>query len=169
MKKKVLIIIIAAINVILIGSILTIYFVWWKPEGETGFLTITGIDEDIKLSIDELRNFPNISQEYTLQGTPTFTANYTGVSVYYLVTEIANVITEVDVKVKASDGYAYTLTFDEINSSQDIIIAYMKDGESLKSGSVGGNGPLRLIIPQRFSGEFNAQFCVKYVVTLEIL
>ncbi|NHJ47623.1 MAG: molybdopterin-dependent oxidoreductase [Asgard group archaeon] len=168
MKKSTLIIIIVAINAILLGSIITLYFTVWKPEGETGYLTITGIDEDIVLSISELQSLPNISKNYFLQGTPDINASYTGISLYYLVTEIANVTTNFDVKIKGSDGYLSSLTFNEINSTRDIIIAYMKDGELLKPKNRGGNGPLRLIIPQQFPGEYNGLRCVKFVVILEI-
>jgi hypothetical protein len=38
------------------------------------------------------------------------------------------------------------------------------DGKSLD-----GEGPFRLVIPQRFPGEYNGQFCVKFVVVLEII
>jgi hypothetical protein len=171
MKKQTTIILIVAINIILIGSIVTLYFTVWRPsqEGEEGYLTITGLEENIKLSIDDLRSLPNTSGEYIIQGNPTFTANYTGISLYYLVTEVADITTDVSVKVKAIDNYVYTLTLDELNTTREIIIAFWKNGQLLKSGSEGGNGPLRLIIPQRFPGDFNGQFCVKYVTILEIV
>ncbi|MHA1123361.1 MAG: hypothetical protein ACTSPC_11255, partial [Candidatus Heimdallarchaeota archaeon] len=62
-----------------------------------------------------------------------------------------------------------TLSFDDINQTRDIIIAYKKNGEYMDGKSLDGEGPLRLIIPQRFPGEFNGQFCVKFVVVLEII
>jgi len=171
MNKKTLAIVIT-INVILIGSIITLYFMVWKPSrvGEQGFLTITGANiEEIKLSIKELEALPNITKNYVLQGNPTFSANYTGVSVYYLVTVIANVSENVEVKVIASDNYFNILTLDELNQTKEIIIAYKKNDDYIKSGNQGGEGPLRLIIPQRFPEDYNAQFCVKYVVSLELI
>ncbi|NHJ32374.1 MAG: hypothetical protein FK732_05895 [Asgard group archaeon] len=171
MNKKTLAIIIA-INVVLVSTIVTLYFTVWLPSrsGEDGFLTITGLPtEDIKLSISGLESLPNISQEYYLQGSETFSANYTGVSVFYLVTQIANYTENVDARVVASDNYGYTLSFDDINQTQDIIIAYKKNGEYMKSKALNGEGPLRLIIPQRFPGEYNGQYCVKFVVVLEII
>ncbi|MHA1221465.1 MAG: hypothetical protein ACTSQB_07005, partial [Candidatus Heimdallarchaeota archaeon] len=67
------------------------------------------------------------------------------------------------------DNYSYQLSMDEINETRDIIIACRMNGEYQATGLEGGNGPLQLIIPQRFPGDFNGQFCIKYVVTLEIL
>jgi len=164
--------IIVAINVVLVTTIVTLYFTVWLPSrsGEEGFLTITGLPtEDIKLNISELESLPNISREYYLQGSETFSANYTGVSIFYLVTQVANYTENITARVVANDNYAYTLSFDDINQTQDIIIAYKKNGEYMKGKSLDGEGPLRLIIPQRFPGEFNGQYCVKFVVVLEII
>jgi hypothetical protein len=171
MNKKTLAIIVA-INVLLISTIVTLYFTVWLPSrsGEEGFLTITGLPtEDIKLNISELENLPNISREYYLSGSETFSANYTGVSVFYLVTQIANYSEDVNVRVIASDNYAYTLSFDDINQTRDIIIAYKKNNDYMEGKSFDGEGPLRLIIPQRFPGEYNGQYCVKFVATIEII
>ena len=93
MNKKTLAIIIA-INVVLVSTIVTLYFTVWLPSrtGEVGSLTITGLEtEDVVLSIPELEALPNITREYYLQGSEIITADYTGVSVHYLVTEIANI------------------------------------------------------------------------------
>jgi hypothetical protein len=171
MNKKTLAIILA-INVVLVSTIVTLYFTIWLPSrsGETGFLTITGLEtDDIVLSIEELESLPNISQVYFLLGSETITANYTGVSVFYLVTEIANQTSGISTRIVASDNYAFTLSFNDINQTRDIIIAYKKNSEYMDGKSLDGEGPLRLIIPQRFPGEYNGQYCVKFVVTLEII
>ncbi|NHK29718.1 MAG: molybdopterin-dependent oxidoreductase [Asgard group archaeon] len=170
--KKTTIILIIAVNAILIGGIIALYFTVWKSDQkyEEGYLTITGVEEDIKLSIDDLQTLPNISQEYTLVGglDGTVIANYTGVSVYYLLTEIVNISSEFDVIVIPIDNYVMPpFSFNEFNETRNIIIAYMKNGQFLKNSRHGGNGPLRLIFPQSYAA-FNAQYCVKYVVALEI-
>ena len=164
--------IIVGINVILVTTIVTLYFTVWLPtsSGNDGFLTITGLPtEDIKLNITQLESLPNISREYYLQGSETFSANYTGVSVFYIVTQVANYTENINVRVIASDNFAYTLSFDDINQTRDIIIAYKKNGEYMDGKSLDGEGPLRLVIPQRFPGEYNGQFSVKFVVVLEII
>lgn len=171
MNRKTLAIIVG-INVILVTTIVTLYFTVWLPtsSGNDGFLTITGLPtEDIKLNITQLESLPNISREYYLQGSETFSANYTGVSVFYIVTQVANYTENINVRVIASDNFAYTLSFDDINQTRDIIIAYKKNGEYMDGKSLDGEGPFRLVIPQRFPGEYNGQFCVKFVVVLEII
>ncbi|MBN1328094.1 MAG: molybdopterin-dependent oxidoreductase [Candidatus Heimdallarchaeota archaeon] len=171
MDKKTLALILI-VNIVLLSTVVTLYFTIWKPNrtGVEGYLTISGdINSNIILNITQLEAMPKISQEYFIQGNPNILANYTGVSVYYLITEIANYTNpNSSFKVKAIDNYQYVLTMNQINSTRDIIIAYMKDGEYLKSGSEGGTGPLRLIIPQSVE-EYNGQYCVKYVVLIEII
>ena len=172
MNKKGLAIIII-VNVALVATIVTLYFTLWRPNssGEIGTLTLMGaIDTDIVLNVTELESLPAIEQEYTLQGNPTIIADYTGVSVYYLLTKLANLTDgTINVKIKAIDNYSYTLTLEDFNETRNIIIAYKRDGKYMKSGSEGGNGPLRLIIPPRFQGEYNGQYCVKFVTAIEIL
>jgi len=173
MNKKVALTIVIGVNVLLVTSLITLYFTVWRTanKGEEGFLIITGLETgDLRYTIEDLEAMPNITREYLLQGTPTFSANYTGVSLYYLLTEKANLTDgSTRVKVIAIDNYSYTLTLDACNATRDIIIAFKKNGEYLKSGANGGNGPLRLIIPQSAVGAYNAQYCVKYVTTLKIL
>ncbi|NHJ41378.1 MAG: molybdopterin-dependent oxidoreductase [Asgard group archaeon] len=174
MKKQYkTLLIIAIVNIILLGSILPVYFIVWKPSiiGEEGKLTITGIiDTNLVFNITQLEEFPNITQEYLLQGTPTFTAYYTGISLFYIVTEIANITEQINVRVIAIDQLSYTINLNDLNNSQDIIIAYKKNNEYMKGKSQGGEGPLRLIVPQSFTlpDQFNAQYCVKWVVLIEL-
>ena len=43
-----------------------------------------------------------------------------------------------------------------------------KNGEYITRYENGGEGPLRLIIPQYFEGQFNGQLCVKFVTDIII-
>ena len=174
MNKKTTILIVVLVNIILIGSLITIYFtVLHEPgdnnETEVWTLTIKGdIENNLVYNISELEQFTSITQEYTIQGNPTYNADYTGISLYYIVTEIANVTADCDIRVNAIDHFAYVLTLDEVNDTQNIIIAYKKNGDYIESYYDGGEGPLRLIIPQKFSGDWNGQFCVKFVSSIQI-
>ena len=172
MNKRNIILIVVLVNIILGASIVTLYFTVFNKNGGTPddwTLTLKGdIDQDVTLKIDDLYLMPNITRDYIIQGTPTFTAEYTGVSLYYLVTQKANISVPATIKVRAIDQYSKSLTMDEINTTRDIIIAFKKNGENITHHSDGGEGPLRLIIPQMFEGDYNGQYCVKFVSEIEI-
>ncbi|HUU77786.1 MAG TPA: molybdopterin-dependent oxidoreductase [candidate division Zixibacteria bacterium] len=173
MNKKNVIVLVVIFNVVLAASIIALYFTVFDGynRDEEWTITISGdITQEVSLNISELELLPKISQEYIIQGNPTFSAEYTGISLLYLINDIANITQDVNVNVKAIDQYSHTLNFkNEIETNSDIIIAYMKNGEYIKSYSDGGEGPLRLIIPQKFEGDFNGQFCIKFVVEIEII
>ncbi|NHJ85540.1 MAG: hypothetical protein FK734_08765 [Asgard group archaeon] len=175
MKKQYKIILIAVIvNIVLLSSLLAVYFTVWKPNlvGEEGNLTISIFNEEtLVYNITQLEEFPSITEYYLLQGNPTENASYTGISLYYIITEIANITENVNVKITASDLLSVSFNLNELSNFQNITIAYKKDGEYLKSQNQGGDGPLRLIVPQSYTYpyEWNAQSCLKYVVLIEIL
>jgi hypothetical protein len=170
MNKRATIVLVIAINVVLIGSLIAVYFgVFYNRDKNEGTLTITGNTfDDIELTIPELEVLPSITKNYYLQGNPSFYADYTGVQLWYLVTEVANVTSEATIRVIAVDQYSYSLSSADLGVDSEIIIAYRKNGELITSREEGGEGPLRLIIPQRFEGEWNGQYCVKFVKTIEI-
>jgi DMSO/TMAO reductase YedYZ molybdopterin-dependent catalytic subunit len=172
MNKRNIILIVVLVNVILGAAIVTVYFTVFNNNGSTPedwTLTLKGdIEQEITLKIDDLYLMPNITQDYIIQGNPTFTAEYTGISLYYLVTQKANITAPATIKVKAIDQFSNSLTMDEINTTREIIIAFKKNGENITHHSAGGEGPLRLIIPQKFEGDYNGQYCVKFVTEIEI-
>lgn len=172
MKKGSIILLIVLFNVVLGASLVAIYFTTFNHNGineEEWTLTISGdVEQEVTLKIADLETMPNITRDYIVQGTPTFKAEYTGVSLYYLVTEIANITAAATIQVISIDLFSNSLTLDKINSTRDIIIAYKKNGDNITSHSDGGEGPLRLIIPQKFEGEYNGQYCVKFITEIII-
>ncbi|MHA1640509.1 MAG: hypothetical protein ACTSW0_09895, partial [Candidatus Heimdallarchaeota archaeon] len=81
MNKKHVLVLVISINVLFASALTTVYFTGWKKlqSGEEGFLTVIGLPiGEVRYTIEELMAMPNITREYLLQGTPTFTANYTG-------------------------------------------------------------------------------------------
>ncbi len=94
---------------------------------------------------------------------------FKGLSLKYFIQEILNVSDYEYVSVIAIDTYSMSVARTEIESDEDIIIAYIKGGEYLKGPKDGGNGPLRLIIPQQYEGDLNALRCVKFVSRLKFL
>ncbi len=171
-KKTGIILAVVIANIVLVGTVVTLYFTVFKQgddQTEEGKIIITGlVDHQINLTLADLKLMPNITKEYTLNGNPNIIADYTGVSLEYLIVEVANITENYNVRVISIDKYSYSLTMAEILATPDIIIAYMKDGEYIKPRTEGGNGPFRLIIPPKFEGEFNGQFSVKYVAEIEI-
>ncbi len=172
MKKGSVILLVVIFNVVLGASLVAIYFTTFNQNGndeEAWTLTIKGdVEQEVILTIEDLESMPNITRDYIVQGTPTFTAEYTGVSLFYLVTEIANITVAATIQVISIDLFSNSLTLDEINATRDIIIAHKKDGNNITSHSDGGEGPLRLIIPQKFEGEYNGQYCVKFIAEIKI-
>ena len=178
MNKRNIIIIVVIVNIVLAASIVTLYFTVFNNNNsseENWTLTIKGdisqeISFNINETINELEQFPSITQWYVMQesGTSRFNASYTGVSLYYILTEIANATSNVNVRIGAIDQLSRTFDFNLINETRNMIVAYLKNGEVIKSFYDGGTGPLRLIVPQRYDGDYNAQFCVKFVTEIEI-
>ncbi|MHA1126163.1 MAG: molybdopterin-dependent oxidoreductase [Candidatus Heimdallarchaeota archaeon] len=170
-KKTAIILAVVIANIVLIGTVVTLYFTVFQGDDqvEEGKIIITGlVDKQINLTLADLEAMPNITQEYILNGNPNIIADYTGVSLAYLIFEIANVTGDYNARVIAIDKYSYSLSFDEIIASPDIIIAYKKDGAYIEPRTEGGNGPFRLIIPAKFEGDFNGQYCIKYVAEIKI-
>jgi DMSO/TMAO reductase YedYZ molybdopterin-dependent catalytic subunit len=137
-----------------------------------GGLMISGrVSQESFFTLTEIRGMQNITDEYTLRsGGGNHTGNYTGVLLSYLLKEEAGMIGEEnDVEVVASDGYSRTFLFDDVNKTYwngtRMILAYDGEGAPLDEGE----GPLKLIRPQEYEGEFNAMYCVKQVNRIVVL
>jgi hypothetical protein len=65
---------------------------------------------------------------------------------------------------RAEDNFVMAYPMDEITESDDIFLAYEKNGQGLGSLQDGGTGPLRIIVTQ---DEFGNR-CAKYVCELEV-
>jgi DMSO/TMAO reductase YedYZ molybdopterin-dependent catalytic subunit len=170
-KKTGIILAIIIANIVLIGTAVTLYYTVFKNDDPIidKTIKITGlVEQEITLNLTDLELLPSINQRYIILGNPNIDANYTGVSLEYLVTVIANITENNLIRVHAIDKLARTFTLDEIQAHPGFIIAYKKDGEYLKPMSEGGNGPFRLIVPSTYN-TYNGQFCVKYVNEIEII
>lgn len=111
----------------------------------------------ISYSVADLKALPAISVHYTFQKFQEpwsyYHQNYTGVTLAALLQEHLRPDAGAStVKVRAADGVAVELTFDEINAAypgnRKIMLAYASDGKDL----TGNEGPLRLIYPQKTLG-----------------
>jgi len=161
------------ILILLIAVIVLVGLLPDVPEDEDWYVDVEGkVDDPQRFNMTELRALPVVEQSTTLRGTGEDNEphTYRGVSLWHLL-NISGVHNDSgSVLVTASDGYAYTLDMDDVRESHEsdgevIIVAYEKDGKSLKKTT---GGPLRLIVPKEYAGEYNAQLCVKHVLELKV-
>jgi len=142
------------------------------PEEDNWYVEMDGkLDSPRRINMTELEGMPAVVQNVSLRGTGEDNEPhlYRGVSLWMLL-NASGVHNDSDtVTVAATDGYAYSIDMATIRESHEsgdgvIMLAYEKDGKSLKKST---GGPLRLIIPKRYVGEYNAQYCVKFAYMVE--
>jgi DMSO/TMAO reductase YedYZ molybdopterin-dependent catalytic subunit len=152
--------------------------IWYKVSTKTAphpdqtwSFRITGsiVEESTNITIGEMLNMPYLERQYIMRTSNPYTAVYRGVRMSYLLTTIVTVNdTATELQAKAADGYTLTYDLSELLSNENIILAYMMDGEYLESFEDGGEGYLRIIIPPKDENDFNGQRCLKNVVELII-
>ncbi|MHA1502380.1 MAG: hypothetical protein ACTSSB_11070 [Candidatus Heimdallarchaeota archaeon] len=72
-KKTAIILAVVIANIVLIGTVVTLYFTVFQGDDqvEEGKIIITGlVDKQINLTLADLEAMPNITQEYILNGNP---------------------------------------------------------------------------------------------------
>lgn len=180
-KKSLLIIIILSSVIVLSGTGLGIYFgVYYNtnnsqnhihPAGDWE-LVISGnlIGVSFNITMNDILEMPSYSEDYIIQGSDTYTANFKGVRLTYLLEEIINYDPEAtSIKFIAFDTFFVTIAISDIISNERIILAYEKNGEFLEGPEEDGIGYLRLIVPQNSPDDFNGPECLKNIVELEII
>ncbi len=130
-------------------------------------------------SLAELTSMPAFSGHYTflkqLEPYTYYEEDYTGVTLSYLINEKLRPAPGANgVIVRARDGYAATLTMEQVNRTYPgnlkAIIAYAKKGSALK----GDEGPIRLIVPQNNpgkrdeGGDANTPLCARLIYAVEV-
>lgn len=91
---------------------------------------------------------------------------FTGVPLHTLLAEVAPTLLDdaTQVVTRAVDGYVSALGVDEVIGSDDVLVVYAKDGESLGTYRDGGTGPFRIVIVADTYGNR----CTKWVNEIEI-
>ena len=167
----------AIISIILVGGSIFILSgfqprIEYLIDNEWRLEVILPNNTQIEYSIPELAELEYIEQYYLLfrggGDKEDQEGVFKGVSIKYLLQEILGLQNYTSVSFQSIDSYAASMNEDEINSEEAIIIAYMKDERYLQGPMEGGDGPLRLIVPQRFEGDTNALRCVKYLNKLVV-
>ncbi|MCW4022590.1 MAG: molybdopterin-dependent oxidoreductase [archaeon] len=159
----------AIVFVLLVAVAVPLYFFVRPADVEEGFLQINGdVTNPLNLTVSELEAMPSSNMDATLDSSThiedegTFT--FTGVPVWTLLQEAGISDDATSVYIQAIDSYGTSLTVEEIQQNNQIMIVYKQDGEYLESYEEGGTGPLRLVI----GSEEYAQLWVKNVVLLEV-
>lgn len=130
-------------------------------------------------TMGELRSMPAFSGHYTfLKSQEPFTfyeTDYGGVALSYLIEEKLNLAPGASgVRVIARDGYAVSLTLNQVRTVYSgglkAIVAYERGGSALG----GDEGSLRLIVPQSVpgnkeqGGDANTPLCARMVYAVEV-
>ncbi|MCU0800131.1 MAG: molybdopterin-dependent oxidoreductase [Candidatus Thermoplasmatota archaeon] len=155
-----------AAGVLLIGAGLIIFTLVERvvPPDDDWYLVVRAPGtEGTIIGMDELRLIGNRTVEMVLLGTgedgkPHL---YTGLLLKDLAGHL-NVTDYGSVTVRAADTYSKKLTRQQV-TDHDVLLAMGRDGKDLAGRSDGGNGPVRLVLPQEAVGTYNAQHCVKWV------
>jgi DMSO/TMAO reductase YedYZ molybdopterin-dependent catalytic subunit len=89
---------------------------------------------------------------------------FTGITLWSILQHAAIQDSASLVTVKASDGFTAYFMVSEIKNSQQILLAYLQDGQPLKTAADGGDGPVRLVV----GSDVYASRWVKYVTTIQV-
>jgi DMSO/TMAO reductase YedYZ molybdopterin-dependent catalytic subunit len=112
-------------------------------------LTISGdVAQNVTISYEELRSMPNVTEEVQLQCVEGYVAyaDWTGVTLAYLMEMVSPGENVVDVVFIAADGYTSSVNLDWINASE-VILAYGVNGGDL-TPKIGY--PLRVVMPNQY-------------------
>ena len=124
-------------------------------------------DKEILLTFGEIKKLGEEEFKANLKtsGNPAVEHNYTGVPLKNVIKEIN---TEIENKTKviarAVDGFTSAYNIDEVLEDNNMYLAYMIDGEPLKSREDGGSGPYQIIIRK---DQFSQRWA-KYVLEIEL-
>ncbi|NHJ47558.1 MAG: molybdopterin-dependent oxidoreductase [Asgard group archaeon] len=134
-------------------------------------LMITGniIGDDFNLTLTEITSMPYFEQGYIIKGSTTVEYVYRGVSISHLIAnEIPVEANATTITFVAIDQYEISFSISELTSDDANILAYARNGQYLLNQTAGGNGYLRLIIPQTSEDDFNGPSCLKWIVEIKI-
>jgi DMSO/TMAO reductase YedYZ molybdopterin-dependent catalytic subunit len=163
--SKLVIILFAALIIIEIP----LYIIVHPIDSPKGYLQIKGnVNQQLNMTLNEITTIQsvNLTAQLTSSGNPQENGlfNYTGVPLWSLLEHAGISENATSVYVVASDAYGTVLKVKEVKDNPKIVIAYMEDGEMIKSQSEGGYGPLRLIV----GTDAFANRWVKWVVSITV-
>ena len=135
----------------LIAVAIPLYYLVVPDEAQPeGTLLIKGnVNSPANFTFTQLESIQAVTLHVTLTSSSQLKDNgdfnYTGVRLTDLLNQVQPYDNATSIYIQASDGYGTTLSLQEV-LSENVIIAYLKDGEKLSLLKDGGEGPFRLII-----------------------
>ncbi|MBR6311634.1 MAG: molybdopterin-dependent oxidoreductase [Oscillospiraceae bacterium] len=164
-RKGVLIVIIV---LVVLAAAVSVLAVLNRPGElpESGSVAVTSGGETLRVfTADELKALPYIEaqKEIVSSSFANDEGLFRGVPLRALLAE-AGAPEGAQIVVRSEDGYVTAFPADEVYDSDNIFLAYSKDGEGLGSKDKNGTGPLRIVVTD---DEFGTR-CAKYVSEIEV-
>lgn len=165
-KKKGAIIVV--IVLVVLAAAVSVLAILNRPGAlpESGSVAVTSGGETLRVfTEDELKALPyiEVQKEIVSSSFADDEGLFRGVPLRALLAE-AGAPEGSQIVVRSEDGYVTAFPADEVYESDNIFLAYSKDGGSLGGKAGGGTGPLRIIVTD---DEFGTR-CAKYVGEIEV-
>lgn len=161
MSKKKSIIIVVAVLVALAAAI-TVLALLNRPENlpETGSITVKWGESSVTLTMEDIQalDYVEIEKEIVSASFQNDQGVFRGVPLHTLLeSQGIDLDSSAQAVVRSEDGYVAAYPMDEVTDSDNIILAYAKDGEGLGTKDSGGSGPFRIIIADDEFGNRSAK------------
>ncbi len=124
-----------------------------RPQGdiEKGVLSIKKNGEVLKeLSMEEIKSLPKVEEKIAFSSSNNSNENaiYTGVPLRKILDSVDPQLLQnaTQVITKAEDGFVSTFSVKEVTASDNIILAYAREGKALGTKENGGIGPFRIVV-----------------------
>ena len=169
MKKRSTVIIISVLVVLIIAIGVLVQLNKSDTRVQQGTVAVT-MDSKVlaELTMDDISamEYIEVQKEIVSSNYANDSGLFRGVPLRKLLTE--KVPDSLDgsnqIVVYAEDGYVTAFAMDEVTQSDNIFLAYAKDGQSLGTKDDGGSGPFRIVIQEDEFGNRS----VKYVSEIQI-
>jgi hypothetical protein len=167
--KIILGIVIALIAVIIMAALLNKDNVEEKKSlNEDAIFIVKNKGEDVKsFTMEEIKAIGEVTFTATKDTSDSgpVEAEYVGVPLIEVFKTAGVTVHEGDVVTNsAADGYATALEAKKVLDSENVFIAYIKDGEPIGTREEGGNGPYQIIVSK---DQFSQYWC-KYALSTDV-
>lgn len=118
-------------------------------------------------TMDEIQHLgeTNFKANLKTNGKAPIEYEYTGVLLKNILEDAGIILDNKEaVIVTAADGYSVAVEIDKVLENDNVYLAYMREGESIKSKDEGGRGPYQMII----SKDQFSQFWCKYAINVDV-